>query len=80
MKYRVGQRIIYIGHSNCCSMAKEDIGKVATIIDIGGRIGIYIKDSKNNWCMDNDSTITWRVQRGSIKPIPGQMLFEFMYD
>ena len=80
MKFKIGDRVKYIGNPNCCHDARLDIGKIATIVDIpnkGHLIGIYIKDSKNNFgCKES----TWTVADSSIIPMEGQLIFDFMYD
>ena len=80
-EYLIGSKVIFTAKPDYCKMAKDDSGKIATVVKVmSSWIEIFIPDSENNI---PDRNHTWIVRKDDIRPLilPGsQLLFEFWYE
>ena len=72
-KFRIGQRVRFVGHENICNPAKLDVGKYAIVNKLllnPGYIRISMPSASNGLGY-------WKAPIKSIKPVEEQlMLFE----
>lgn len=82
-KYPIGTKVIFIAKPDYGRIAKDDSGKIATIVsNYDGYVDIFIPDSKNNsYISSRKPHITWCVSCDAIKLLKGKQLeFSFMYE
>lgn len=79
-KYHKGQTVIFIAKSSYGEMARDDSGKIATIVECfeSNYYDIFIQGSQNNEFGRKD--VTWHIPEETLRQCEGQLLFAFMQD
>lgn len=82
-KYPVGTKIIFIAKPSYDKTARDDDGKIGTVMyDHDVMVDIFIPGSKNNkFTSGRTPKVTWHVSWEDIKPLKNQqLLFDFAYE
>ena len=74
MKFKVGDKIRYVGDEGISSRARQDVGRTGTIVSVSDyRLGINLPGSLRG-C--NSDGVTWRTAHSSVELLgEKQLLF-----
>jgi len=71
MKFKVGDKIRYVGHEGIIPKARQDVGRTGTIVSVSDRLGINLPGSLRG--CDSEG-VTWRTAHRSVELIGEQQL------